>query len=116
MGLFVSGAFRVRDWPGPRRVLCWWTLFNVVVLAVAKLLIRALISGRILRQPNLILGPVGSWPVANINLCNWHQTDAPSSLVAAFFLFFAGASLIVNVILGFTIAVRRLHDSNLFGG
>lgn len=87
-------------------------LVNVVVLAFAQLLVPALISGRT-PQPTLLMAPFGSWLFANIELINWTQTDAPSSPVAAFFLLFAGLWLIVTVIPGFTVAVRRLHDSNL---
>lgn len=46
-------------------------------------------------------------------MINWTQTDAPSSPVAAIFLLVAGLWLIVTVIPGFTVAVRRLHNSNL---
>ena len=58
-------------------------------------------------QPTLLLGLFGSWLFAKIDLFNLHQTDAPVSLVAAFFLLFAGFWLIVTVIPGFTAAVRR---------
>lgn len=87
---------------------------NVVVLAIGQLLVPGLISGRT-PQPTVLLGPFGSWLFANIELFNGNQTDAPSSPVAAFFLLLAGLWLIVTVIPGFTVAVRRLHDSNLSG-
>lgn len=89
-------------------------LVNIVVLASAHLLAPALISGRT-PQPTLLLGPFGSWLFANVQLLNGDQTDAPSSPVAAFFLLVAGIRLIVPLIPGVTVAVRRLHDSNLSG-
>ena len=113
MGRFVSGAFHLRG-RASRSEYWWWMLVNAVVLAVAQLLVPTLISGRT-PQPTLLLGPFGSWLFASIPLFNGHQTDAPSSPVAAFFLLFAGLWLIVTVIPGFTVAVRRLHDSNLSG-
>lgn len=113
MSRFVSGAFSLRG-RASRSEYWWWMLVNVVVLAIAQLLIPTLISGRT-PQPTLLLGPFGSWLFANIELFNWHQTDAPSSPVAAFFLLFAGLWLILTAIPGFTVAARRLHDSNLSG-
>ena len=113
MGRFVNGTFRLRG-RASRSEYWWWMLVNVVVLGVAQLLVPTLISGRT-PQPTLLLGPFGSWLFANISLFYGHQTDAPSSPVAAFFLLFAGLWLIVTVIPGFTVAVRRLHDSNLSG-
>jgi len=111
MSRFASGAFRLRG-RASRSEYWWWMLVNVVVLTLAQLVIPALISGRT-PQPTLLLGPFGSWLFANIELINWNQTDAPSSPVAAFFLLLAGLWLIVTVIPGFSVAVRRLHDSNL---
>ena len=89
-------------------------LVNVVLLASTQLLIPALISGRT-PQPALQVGPFGSWLFANIELFNAHPTDAPSSPLAAFSLLFAGFWLIATLIPGFSVAVRRLHDSNLSG-
>ena len=113
MNRFVNGAFRFRG-RASRSEYWWWMLVNLVVLAIAQLLVPALISGRT-PQPTLLLGPFGSWLFANIELINVTQTDAPSSPVAAFSLLFAGLWLIVTIIPGFTVAVRRLHDSNLSG-
>ncbi|RNE66795.1 DUF805 domain-containing protein [Cryobacterium tepidiphilum] len=87
---------------------------NIVVLATTQLLVPALISGRT-PQPILLFGPFGSAFFANIQLFNWEPTDAPSSPLAAFSLVIAGIWLIVTIIPGFTVAVRRLHDSNLSG-
>lgn len=89
-------------------------LVNAVVLAVTLLLIPALISGRAAQQ-TLPVGPFGSWLFANIELFSSSPPEAPSSPLAAFFLLFAGLWRFITVIPGFTIAVRRLHDSNLSG-
>ncbi|WP_162942742.1 DUF805 domain-containing protein [Cryobacterium soli] len=113
MTRFVSGAFRLRG-RASRSEYWWWMIVNVVVLALAQLVLPALISGRT-PQPTLLVGPFGSWLFATIELINWNQTDAPSSPAAAFFLILAGLWLILTVIPGFTVAVRRFHDSNLSG-
>ncbi len=113
MGRFAGGAFRLRG-RASRSEYWWWMLVNVFVLAVTQLLIPALISGRAPQQ-TLPVGPFGSWLFANIELYSSSPVEAPSSPFAAFFLLFAGLWRIVTVIPGFTIAIRRLHDSNLSG-
>lgn len=89
-------------------------LINLIVVGLAQLLIPWLISGRT-PQSTLPWGPFGSWLFANIDLITLYPTHAPSSPFAAFFLIFAGIWLLVTVVPGFTVAVRRLHDSNLSG-
>ena len=113
MGRFASKTFQLRG-RASRSEYWWWMLVNVVVLAMTQLIIPALVSGRT-PQPTLFLGPFGSALFANIELVNVYQTDAPTSPVAAFSLLFAGLWLLATVVPGFTIAVRRLHDSNLSG-
>jgi uncharacterized membrane protein YhaH (DUF805 family) len=90
-------------------------LVNVVVVATTQLLIPALVSDRT-PQPTLSIGPFGSALFANIELVNFRQTDAPSSPVAAISLISAAIGLIATIIPGITIAIRRLHDSNVSGG
>jgi len=114
MSRFCAHAFRMRG-RASRSEYWWWMLVNATVLATTQLLLPAMISGRT-PQPTLQIGPFGSWLFANIPLFTWDQTDAPSSPVAAFFLIVAGVWLVATVIPGFTVAVRRLHDSNLSGG
>ncbi|AMB58516.1 DUF805 domain-containing protein [Microterricola viridarii] len=89
-------------------------LVNVITLALTQLVFPALIAGRT-PEPTIFLGPFGSRLFAPIALVTWHETDPPSSPLAASFLLFAALWLIVTVIPGFTVAVRRLHDSNLSG-
>lgn len=113
MGRFVARTFQVRG-RASRSEYWWWMLVNFVVLALTQLIIPALVSGRT-PQPTLFFGPFGSALFANIELVNVSPTDAPSSAVAAFSLVIAGVWLIATIVPGFTIAVRRLHDSNLSG-
>lgn len=113
MTAFVVNAYTIRG-RASRSQFWWWMLVNVVVLALSQLLIPFLVSGRT-PQPTLQVGPFGSWLFADIELFTTHSTDAPSSPLAATSLLFAGLWLIATLIPGFTVAVRRLHDSNLSG-
>lgn len=113
MGRFVARTFQLRG-RASRSEYWWWMLVNVVVLAMTQLIIPALVSGRT-PEPTLFLGPFGSALFATIELVNVYPTDAPSSPIAAFSLVIAGAWLVATIVPGFTIAVRRLHDSGLSG-
>ncbi|MGB4777856.1 DUF805 domain-containing protein [Microbacterium sp.] len=113
MERFCTHAFRLRG-RASRSEYWWWMLTNLVVLAVTQLALPALIEGRT-PQPTLYLGPFGSWLFAPIQVFTTQPTDAPSSALAAFFLIFAGIWMLVTAVPGFTVAVRRLHDSNLSG-
>ena len=113
MGRFAGGAFRLRG-RASRSEYWWWMLVNVLVLTVTLLLIPALIGGPAAQQ-SLPVGPFGSWLFANIDLFSASSAEASRSSLAALSLLCAGLWRIVTVIPGFTIAVRRLHDSNLSG-
>lgn len=113
MSRFVTGTFYLRG-RASRSEYWWWMLVNVVFLATTQLLVPALVSGRT-PQPTLSFGPFGSAFFANIELINVYQTDAPSSPIAAFSLITAGVWLIATIVPGFTVTVRRLHDTNLSG-
>ncbi|SFR67731.1 Uncharacterized membrane protein YhaH, DUF805 family [Agromyces sp. CF514] len=113
MGRFMAGTFRLRG-RASRSEYWWWMLVNVVFLGTTQLLIPTLITGR-MPETNLVVGPFGSWLFANVHLFSVSQGVAPSSPAVTVFLLFALLWLIVTVIPGFTIAVRRLHDSNLSG-
>jgi uncharacterized membrane protein YhaH (DUF805 family) len=113
MGRFMAGTFRLRG-RASRSEYWWWMLANVIVLGTTQLLIPALVSGKT-PQPTLLVGPFGSWLFANIELLSLPGTEAPSSPLASIFLLFAGLWIIITVVPGFTVAVRRLHDSNMSG-
>jgi uncharacterized membrane protein YhaH (DUF805 family) len=106
-------AFQVRG-RASRSEYWWWMLLNLTVVGVCQLLIPGLLTGRT-PQPSLMLGPFGSLLFADIPLLTVAHTDPPSSPVAAGFLLFAGIWMLVTLVPGFTVAVRRLHDSNLSG-
>lgn len=109
----MAGAFRIRG-RASRSEYWWWMLVNVIVLGTTQFLIPALVSGKT-PQPTFRVGPFGSWLFANIELFTLPATVAPSSPLASISLLFAGIWIIITVVPGFTVAVRRLHDSNLSG-
>ncbi|MHA7284543.1 DUF805 domain-containing protein [Arthrobacter sp. TMS2-4] len=113
MGRFAGRAFQLRG-RASRSEYWWWMLINVLVLATTQLLVPAPFSDRT-SQPTLSVGPFGSALFANIELIDVSPTDAPSSPVAALSLIIAALWLIGTIVPGFTVAVRRLHDSNLSG-
>lgn len=113
IGRFVRRAFQLRG-RASRSEYWWWMLVNVVVLVMTQLLIPALVSGRT-PQPTLFVGPFGSALFANSELFSLQLADALGPPLAAFSLLIAGFWLTVTAVPGFTVAVRRLHDSNLSG-
>lgn len=106
-------AFQLRG-RASRSEYWWWMLLNLAVVGVCQLLAPWLITGRT-PQPSLMLGPFGSLFYADIPLLSVVPTEPPSSPVAAGFLLFAGIWMLATLVPGFTVAVRRLHDSNLSG-
>lgn len=113
MGRFAAGALRVRG-RASRCEYWWWMLVNVLVLAATQILIPSLITGRWSLQ-TLSVGPFGSLFFANVDVVSATASDASGSPIVAFSLWSAGFWMLLTVIPGFTVAVRRLHDSNLSG-
>lgn len=113
MNRFARRAFQLRG-RASQSEYWWWMLVNVLVLASTQLLVPALVSGRT-PQPSLAVGPFGSGLLAHIELFNAYPAEGPSSSLVAFSLLIASLWLVVTIVPGTTIAVRRLHDSNLAG-
>ncbi|MDW4571632.1 DUF805 domain-containing protein [Microbacterium sp. M3] len=113
MGRFVRCAFRLRG-RASRSEYWWWMLANVVVLAAAQIALPVLVTGET-PQPRIFLGPFGSWLYAELPLINWPPGAVPSHPLASFGLIFAALWMIATLVPGVTVAVRRLHDSNLSG-
>lgn len=113
MNRFARRAFQLRG-RASRSEYWWWMLVNVLVLATTQLLIPALVSGRT-PQPTLMVGPFGSGLFAHIELFNAYTAEGPSSSLVTISLLIASVWVIVTIVPGTTIAVRRLHDSNLAG-
>jgi len=113
MERFVRNAFRLRG-RASRSEYWWWILVNVVVLGIAQIGVPVLVAGET-PQPTVALGPFGSLFYAHFAVFHWTQGAVPSNPVASFALLFAGLWMLATVIPGVTVAVRRLHDSNLSG-
>jgi uncharacterized membrane protein YhaH (DUF805 family) len=113
MERFVRNAFRLRG-RASRSEYWWWILVNVVVLGIAQIGVPVLVTGET-PEPTIALGPFGSLFYAHFEIFHWAQGAVPSNPVASFALLFAGLWMLATVIPGVTVAVRRLHDSNLSG-
>ena len=113
MGRFVGNAFRLRG-RASRSEYWWWMLVNVLVLAVAQIAVPMALTGHT-PEATIAVGPFGSLLHAYLTVFDGTAGAAPSNPIAAFALSFAAVWMLVTVIPGFTVAVRRLHDSNLSG-
>ena len=113
MERFVRNALRLRG-RASRSEYWWWILVNVVVLGIAQIGVPVLVTGET-PEPTIALGPFGSLFYAHFEIFHWSQGAVPSNPIASFALLFAGLWMLATVIPGVTVAVRRLHDSNLSG-
>jgi uncharacterized membrane protein YhaH (DUF805 family) len=113
MSRFFRHAFTLRG-RASRSEYWWWVLVNVAMLSVCQFLMPFLISGKT-PNPTLLLGPFGSLFYADIPLFTISPTAAPSHPLAAFFLIVAAAWIVLTLVPGVTVMVRRLHDSDLSG-
>jgi uncharacterized membrane protein YhaH (DUF805 family) len=113
MGRLVGNAIRWRG-RASRSEYWWWQLVNAVVLLVAQVGVPVLVTGQT-PEPVIALGPFGSLFYAYFDLPAWAVGEVPSNPIASFGLLFAGLWMLATVIPGVSVAVRRLHDSNLSG-
>lgn len=109
---FVEHAFRLRG-RASRSEYWWWMLVNVIVLVVFQLTIPAAFGSSALTS--IMVGPFGSLLFADIGLLNLGPMTGDAPFPAVLSTFVAGAWLLLTLVPGFTVAVRRLHDSNLSG-
>jgi uncharacterized membrane protein YhaH (DUF805 family) len=113
MRRFWANALRLRG-RASRSEYWWWVLVNFLVLAVAQISIPALLTGQA-PQLDLGMGPFGSLVSGDVPAIHFGPVMEPSNPIAFFSLLVAGVWLVVTLIPGITVAVRRLHDSNLSG-
>lgn len=113
MRRFVAHAFRLRG-RASRSEYWWWMAVGVASAAVFLLVIPRMLSGR---WPQLDLGlhPFGWWGWRGIELFGPIAPTDPLSTLVAVYLWTSTVWVVVTFIPGFTVAVRRLHDSNLSG-
>ncbi len=110
---FVANAFRLRG-RASRSEYWWWMLINLVVVTLTQFALPWLIEHR-LPQPALLFGPFGPWLAANVTLFSVAPTEAPQTALVAGILIASGVWMLLTLVPGYTVAVRRLHDSNLSG-
>lgn len=108
---FFSNSFRIRG-RASRSEYWWWMLVNVVILGVLQFAIPALFRGG--PRSGLLFGPFGS-AFASIELFTWRAGDTEVTPLLATVLTISGIWVLLTLIPGVTVAVRRLHDSNLSG-
>jgi len=89
-------------------------LVNVVVVSSLEFLLPWLIEDR-LPRPALMLGPFGPWLFADIPLYSVSPTTPTETPIVAAMLLAVGIWALLTLVPGYTVAVRRLHDSNLSG-
>lgn len=110
---FVGLAFRLRG-RASRSEYWWWMLVNVVVVGTCQFLLPWLLTGRV-PNPSLLVGPFGSAVFADIPVYSTSLTAPADSAIVAALLVASGIWILLTAVPGVTVAVRRLHDSNLSG-
>jgi len=111
MWRFSDNAFRFRG-RASRSEYWWWMLVNVAVLGVTQILIPVLLTGRS-PQPTLLVGPFGSALLANVEVFSWYPDEPSASPSPALSIVVAAVWSLGTLIPGLSVAIRRLHDSNL---
>lgn len=110
---FVGLAFRLRG-RASRSEYWWWMLINVLVIGTCQFFLPWLLTGRV-PNPSLLVGPFGSAVFADIPLFSTSLNEPANNAFVAALLVVSGIWILLTAVPGFTVAVRRLHDSNLSG-
>ncbi|SDQ27061.1 DUF805 domain-containing protein [Microbacterium sp. cf332] len=110
---FVAHAFRLRG-RASRSEYWWWMAVGFAAAALLLLVVPRMLSGRWPRL-DLWLHPFGWWGWRGVELLGPIQPTDPLSTLVAAYLWLSAVWVMVTFIPGFTVAVRRLHDSNLSG-
>ncbi|MEH3089982.1 MAG: DUF805 domain-containing protein [Microbacterium arborescens] len=113
MRRFVVHAFRLRG-RASRSEYWWWMALGFGVAILMLLVIPRLLSGR-WPEIDLVPHPFGWWGWRGIELFGPIAPTDPLSSLVAVYLWTSTAWVVATLVPGFTVAVRRLHDSNLSG-
>jgi uncharacterized membrane protein YhaH (DUF805 family) len=113
MRRFVAHAFRLRG-RASRSEYWWWMAVGFAAAVILLLVIPRMLSGR---WPQLDLGlhPFGWWGWRGLELFGPIAPTDPLSALLGVYLWASAVWVALTVVPGFTVAVRRLHDSNLSG-
>ncbi|MGO2660067.1 DUF805 domain-containing protein [Mycetocola reblochoni] len=90
----------------------WWMLVNAAVLLLLCVVVPLLAGAG---WGTLPLGPVGSPLFGGGEVASWGVAGADVPAVAAVSMVVAGLWTLVTLVPSITVAVRRLHDSDLPG-
>lgn len=113
MSRFFERAFTLRG-RASRSEYWWWMLVNAIVMVLSLLVVPTLLTGH-LSEGSFSIGPFGSLVFSSVTVATWSGYGVQDSNVAAFLSIVAGSWALFTAIPGVTVAVRRLHDSNLAG-
>ncbi|MBF0671745.1 MAG: DUF805 domain-containing protein [Salinibacterium sp.] len=113
MARFVGNAFLLRG-RASRSEYWWWMLVNLLVVGACLFAIPLLAAGSA-PQLSLRLGPFGSGLFADLTVFTTSATGPSESAAVAGFAILGAAWILFTLVPGVTVAVRRLHDSNLSG-
>ncbi|QEE62008.1 DUF805 domain-containing protein [Salinibacterium sp. dk2585] len=113
MARFVRDAFLLRG-RASRSEYWWWMLVNILVVGTCLFAVPLLVAGSA-PQPSLRVGPFGSGFFADLTVFTTSATGPSESAVVAGFAILGAAWVLFTLVPGVTVAVRRLHDSNLSG-
>ncbi|KAA9089785.1 DUF805 domain-containing protein [Microbacterium radiodurans] len=110
---FARHAFRLRG-RASRSEYWWWMLVSSSAAVVLLFVVPALLDGR-LPDVQVLLHPFGWWTWQQGSILGPIDPADPASALVGVYLWCSAAWWLVTIVPGFTVAVRRLHDSNLSG-
>ena len=114
MRRFFDRSFRMRG-RASRSEYWWWMLVNIIIVTALQVVAPLLIAGRPMGD-QLTFGPFGSFVYPTVSIASWNGEMTADSTMLVSLSFIVGGWVLLTAIPGITIAVRRLHDSNLSGG
>lgn len=109
---FVRNTFLLQG-RASRSEYWWWMLTNVIVLVMLRILAPLLAGDS--PSGEVLIGPFGSGFLADLSLLMLYPSGGPTTLVGTIAAWAAVSWAVLTFIPGVTVAVRRLHDSNLSG-
>ncbi|QIK64176.1 DUF805 domain-containing protein [Leucobacter viscericola] len=112
MGAFFENAYRLRG-RASRSEYWWWMGTNVLVLLLLWVVIP-LLSGASVGRP-LRVGPFGSAIFADVSLFEIVTEPGVHTLAGDVCAWLSAVWIVLTLLPGITVLVRRLHDSGLSG-
>ncbi|MGV8851146.1 MAG: DUF805 domain-containing protein [Rhodoglobus sp.] len=113
MSRFFERALSLRG-RASRSEYWWWMLVNIVTMTMLQLVIPTLLNGRA-PEGTIVVGPFGSLDFSSVSVATWSGAEVVNPAAVTILSIIAAGWLLLTAIPGVTVAVRRLHDSNLSG-